>query len=48
MMRVYIKNGNRDAWGNPRPIVIETNINWALPYWQHRKKINPDLYWTIS
>lgn len=27
------------------PIVIETNLAWALPYWEARKRVNPNLYW---
>ena len=29
------------------PIVVETNLAWALPYWQKRKKINPKIFWEI-
>ncbi len=27
------------------PIVVETNIAWALPYWQKRKELNPKIFW---
>ena len=27
------------------PIVVETNIAWALSYWQKRKQINPKIFW---
>ncbi len=27
------------------PIVIETNLDWAIPYWTDRKKINPKIFW---
>ena len=40
-MTVYIK-------GRIRPLVIETNIEWALPYWTKRKQLNPLIFWQIS
>lgn len=30
------------------PIVIETNLAWALPYWTLRKFINPAIHWKIQ
>jgi hypothetical protein len=27
------------------PIVIETNLEWAIPYWTERKKKNRKLFW---
>lgn len=27
------------------PIVIETNLAWAIPYWVARKALNPNIYW---
>lgn len=47
-MRVYLKNSPRNLQGQRTPIVIETNIAWALPYWQARKNVNPDIYWTFD
>jgi len=35
-MRVYF---------NKRLIVIETNLKWALPYWQNRKTSNSQITW---
>lgn len=29
------------------PIVIETNLAWAIPYWTERKRKNPKLFWEI-
>jgi hypothetical protein len=26
---------------NKRLIVVESNVAWALPYWQKRKALNP-------
>lgn len=40
-MRVYIR-GAKD------PIVIETNLAWAIPYWKKRKHLNPDIRWTFT
>jgi hypothetical protein len=48
MMRVYLRGSRPDAWGNPMPIVIESNVAWALPYWQDRKRSNPDIYWRMD
>jgi hypothetical protein len=39
MMLVYMKTKT--------PIVIETNLEYALPYWQKRKLSNPEIRWTI-
>lgn len=30
------------------PIVIETNVAWALPYWVARKHLNPDIRWEFT
>ena len=27
------------------PIVIETNLAWAIPYWTQRRRMNPKLFW---
>jgi hypothetical protein len=29
------------------PIVIESNIDWALLYWKRRRHANPNIYWKI-
>ena len=47
MMRVYVSKA-RNLQGEMTPIVIETNLAWALAYWQGRRKINPKLFWTIG
>jgi hypothetical protein len=41
MMTVFVK-------GSRAPLVIETNIAWAVPYWENRRKINPKLYWKFG
>ena len=34
---------------NKRLIVVETNVAWALPYWQARQAINPRaITWVIA
>lgn len=38
-MRVYLKR---------RLIVIETNVDWALPYWVERKRFNKDITWEFT
>ena len=30
------------------PIVIETNIEYALKYWSERKRHNPKIQWVLS
>ena len=40
-MKVYLRGGTD-------PIVIETNLAWALPYWVKRKQRNPKIYWRFK
>lgn len=35
-MKVYL---------NRRLIVVETNVDWALPYWQARRQQNEKITW---
>jgi hypothetical protein len=44
MMKVYISR-KRNLMGQMTPIVIETNIEFALPYWTKRKQSNPNIFW---
>ena len=30
------------------PIVIETNLAWAYPYWEAHKLLNPLLHWKLQ
>ena len=46
MMRVYMSR-HRNLMGEMTPIVIETNLAWALPYWIKRKQQNPKIFWEI-
>lgn len=41
-MRVFIGRNSTT------PVVIETNLAWALPYWQARKRHNPDIRWEFT
>ena len=44
MMRVYVSR-TRNLQGQMTPIVVETNLAWAVPYWTKRKKTNPKIFW---
>jgi hypothetical protein len=33
---------------NGRLIVVESNIEWALPYWIGRKHLNDSITWTFK
>jgi hypothetical protein len=33
---------------NGRLIVVESNLAWALPYWESRKKLNKAITWKIE
>lgn len=46
MMRVYLSR-HRNLSGQMTPIVIETNLAWAIPYWTQRKQANPKIFWEI-
>ena len=45
-MKVYLSK-KLNASFQMTPIVIETNLAWALPYWSNRKKSNPKIFWEI-
>ena len=47
MMKVYVKGGSKNLFGVSYPVVIETNLTWAIPYWTARKKQNPQIYWEM-
>jgi len=34
--------------GNLTPIVIESNLGWALPYWTARQRQNRNIFWEIK
>jgi len=44
-MRMYVYL--RPLTRRTAPIVVETNLRWALPYWQARKQLNPNITWSI-
>lgn len=47
MMKVYLSK-RTNLMGEMTPIVIETNLAWAIPYWIKRKQCNPNIFWVIS
>lgn len=47
-MKVYSKTDPTSKYtGERTPLCVETNLEFALPYWTARKKINRNLYWEI-
>jgi hypothetical protein len=45
-MKVYASN-KKNLMHELTPIAIETNLEWAIPYWTKRKKMNPKIFWEI-
>jgi len=39
-MRMYV-------YVNKKLIVVETNVAWALPYWEQRKALNKHITWSV-
>jgi hypothetical protein len=33
---------------NGRLIVVESNVEWALPYWAERKRMNKRITWSLT
>lgn len=33
---------------NGRLIVVESNVEWALPYWTERKRMDKRITWTFG
>ena len=33
---------------NNRLIVVETNLKWAIPYWENRKRFNDKIRWVLA
>lgn len=44
LMKVYASQKLNLMW-ELTPIVIETDLAWAIPYWTQRRKMNPKLFW---
>lgn len=38
-MMIYVYIGSSDT-----PVAVETNPEWALPYWKKRKQTNPAIH----
>ena len=47
-MYVYLTTSPKNYMGERTPIVVETNLAWAVPYWEKRRQTNPDLRWEIK
>jgi hypothetical protein len=45
-MKVYMSR-RLNAMYEMTPIVVETNLAWAVPYWTERKRVNPKIFWEI-
>jgi hypothetical protein len=48
LMKVYLTTSPKNYMRERTPIVVETNLAWAVPYWKKRKQTNPDLRWVID
>jgi hypothetical protein len=46
-MYVYGRRGT-PQWGQRTPLVVETNLQFALPYWTDRKLQDSSIYWEIK
>lgn len=44
IMKVYLSH-HRNLQGELTPIVVETNMQYAIPYWKKRQQVNPKLFW---
>ena len=50
-MHMYVYGARKDKYHSifgTAPICVESNLEWAIPYWTARKKINPALHWVIK
>jgi hypothetical protein len=47
MLYVYVSK-TRNLMGQLTPIVVETNLAYAIPYWTKRKQMNPKIFWEIK
>jgi hypothetical protein len=43
-MHIFVGPKNPHA----TPVVIETNLAWAIPYWTERKRLNPLINWKFK
>ena len=46
-MYVYASK-RRGFAGQLTPIVVESNLSYAIPYWTKRKLANPAIFWEIK
>jgi len=48
-MKMYVyASTHKNLMGEMTPIVVETNLAYAIPYWEQRKTQNPKLFWKFS
>jgi hypothetical protein len=46
IMKVYASK-HRNLMHELTPIVIETNLEFAIPYWKNRRRFNDKIFWEI-
>jgi hypothetical protein len=47
-MKMYVyASKKKNSMHELTPIVVESNIEFALPYWTKRKQANPAIFWRI-
>ena len=46
--RPALRGGDMRVFLNKRLIVVESNVEWALPYWTERKRINKRITWVLT
>lgn len=48
-MRMYVYASTyRNLMRVKCPIAVETNFEFAVPYWTNRKKSNPKIFWEFG
>ena len=45
-IKIFIRGTPNEKAG--LPFIIESNLEYAIPYWTKRKKLNPKIYWKIE
>lgn len=48
LMHVYLSKNLNPYTFQMTPIVVETNLEWAIPYWSNQKQKNPKIFWEIK
>jgi len=48
-MKMYVYASKaRDCSGRLTAIVVESNLEYAIPYWNKRKQTNSKLFWEFK